>query len=188
MYHRTAAAILLALATASVAVAQTPAPAKPAEGTAVVNDSLQVTGTVISSEANRLIVKADNGQQMVFIISDQTAEPRLFQAGDRVTASYVTLAGTGTVLSRAAVVPAVTTTTYTAPVTETKVTATVTKPAPGAVTTTTTTTLAPVAAMPYEADKETSIAALPATASSLPLVALLGLVAAGGAVAIRRLH
>ncbi len=206
MVHRTTVAILLALAAVSVAVAQTSSSTQPAEGASIVKNNLQVTGTVITSEANRLTVKGDNGQQMVFIVTDTTVVPGQFHPGDRVTAEYVTLAGTGPVASKIVMVPAVetkTVTTWTEPASETKVTATVTPPVAEAKVTatvaetypaaptakasvTTTTTVAPVSAKPYVADDETKVAALPATASSLPLVALLGLFAAGGAIAVNR--
>lgn len=151
---------------------------------------MQVTGSVISSEANRLVVKADNGQEMVFIITDKQVDASMFHAGDRVTASYVTIAGTGAVVSKVVSAPALSTTkttTYVAPVAETKVTTTVTEPAPApAPATVTTTTVVAVTATPYDSRSEQNADVLPATASPMPLVALLGLLGAGGAATIRR--
>lgn len=183
MTYRTTAAFLFALALAATASAQTSAAAKPTDS-GIMDTSMQVTGTVISSDANRLVVKNDNGQEMVFIITDKQVNASQFHAGDRVTASYTTLAGTGAVVSKIVSAPALETTTktqYTPPVAETKVT----PPAP-AVTTTTTTTVAPVAPESYDSGNSKSTIELPATASPMPLVALLGLLGAGGAATIRR--
>ncbi|MEO7796004.1 MAG: hypothetical protein ABIV06_14645 [Thermoanaerobaculia bacterium] len=180
MSYRTTLAVLLTLATATVTSAQT----KPADST-IMNNSLQVTGSVVTSEANRLVVKKDNGQEMVFIITDKQVDASLFHPGDRVTASYTTLAGTGAVVSKVVAVPAETTTQvtqYTPPATATQVTTT-TAPAPAMPTTTTTrTTVAPVATTTSTEPATT----LPSTASPMPLVALLGLLGAAGAATIRR--
>ncbi len=173
MTHRTTAAFLFTLAIASVAAAQTNPAAKPTDS-GVMDTSMQVTGAVISSDANRLVVKTDNGQEMVFIITDKQVDASMFRAGDRVTASYTTLAGTGAVVSKVVAAPALvttTTTTYTPPAAETKVT---------------TTTVVPATATPYDSKAEQTSDVLPATASPLPLVALLGLLGAGGAATIRR--
>lgn len=184
MTYRTTAAFLFALALAATASAQTSAAAKPTDS-GIMDTSMQVTGTVISSDANRLVVKNDNGQEMVFIITDKQVNASQFHAGDRVTASYTTLAGTGAVVSKLVSAPALETTTktqYTPPVAETRVT----PPAPAVTTTTTTTTVAPVTAGSYDSDNSKSTVELPATASPMPLVALLGLLGAGGAATIRR--
>lgn len=182
MNHRTTAAFLFTLAIASVATAQTNAAGRPKENPIV--DTLEVTGSVISTEGNRLIVENDNGQQMVFIITDKQIDASMFHPGDRVTASYVTLAGTGAVISKLVAAPPLTTTTttttYVAPAAEAKVT-------PPAVAVTT--TVAPVAARPNDQtnlDNASSAGTLPLTASPMPLVALLGLLGAGGAATIRR--
>ena len=106
MTHRTTAAFLFTLAIASVAAAQNPA-AKPTDS-GIMDTSLQVTGAVISSDANRLVVKTDNGQEMVFIITDKQVDASMFRTGDRVTASYTTLAGTGAVVSKVVAAPALT--------------------------------------------------------------------------------
>lgn len=191
MNYRTSAAFLFTLALASVAAAQTNPAAKPGDST-IMDNTLQVTGSVISSDANRLVVKNDNGQEMVFIITDKQVAASQFRAGDRVTASYVTLAGTGAVVSKVVAAPALVTTTttqYAPPVAETKVTTTTTTPYPAAASTpavTSTTTVAPVAARSSETTDSKSTRALPATASPMPLVALLGLLGAGGAATIRR--
>ncbi len=189
MTHRTTAAFLFTLAIASVAAAQSDPAAKPTDS-GIMDTSMQVTGAVISSDANRLVVKTDNGQEMVFIITDKQVDASMFRTGDRVTASYTTLAGTGAVVSKVVAAPALTTTTtttYVAPVAEAKVTTTVTEPAPApAPVTTTTTTVAPVTAAPYDSRAEQTSDVLPATASPMPLVALLGLLGAGGAATLRR--
>jgi hypothetical protein len=202
MRNRTTIAVLVALAFAAIAgitVAQSE-PGTPPEGKPIVQDGQRVTGTVISSEANRLTVKAENGQEMVFIVNEQTAEPHLFNVGDRVTAQYATIAGTGYVVSRVVSVPAptvTTTTTYVPPASQTKVSTTA--PAPAAApapvrpmapetTATTTTTVTPTTANTYDTTDDASVDTLPATASSLPIVALLGLFAAGGAIVIHRMR
>lgn len=191
MNYRTSAAFLFTLALASVAAAQTNPAAKPGDST-IMDNTMQVTGSVISSDANRLVVKSDNGQEMVFIITDKQVNASQFRAGDRVTASYTTLAGTGAVVSKVVSAPALVTTTttqYAPPVAETKVTTTTTAPYPAAApapAVTSTTTVAPVTARSHEATDSKSASALPATASPMPLVALLGLLGAGGAATIRR--
>ena len=185
MNHRSTAAFLFTLALASAAVAQTDTAAKPTDS-GIMDTSLQVTGAVVSSDANRLVVKTDNGQEMVFIITDKQVDASMFRTGDRVTASYTTLAGTGAVVTKviSASAPVTTTTTYVAPAasaTDTRETdRTVTKPTLN----TTTTAVAPVAEKTSESEQRADL--LPATASPMPLVALLGLLGAGGAATIRR--
>jgi hypothetical protein len=200
MANRTAVALLLALATATGLAAQsTSTTTDPVEGKQI-QGSLNVTGTVISSDDNRLIVKADNGQQMTFIVNEQTTDPKLFNVGDRVTASYVTLAGTGPVVTKVISVPAETKTTSTGTViyppaaeapavsATAKVTtppapsasATVTTPAPVATTT--------VAEVDSDMDADDDETALPATASPLPLIALAGFAAGAAARVTRRLR
>ena len=147
---------------------------------------------MVSADANRLVVKNDKGQEMVFIITDKQVNASQFRTGDRVTASYTTLAGTGAVVSKVVSAPALVTntmSTYTPPVAETKVTTTTTAPYPAAEpapAVTTTTTVAPVSASSYDASDSNASRTLPATAGPMPLVALLGLLGAGGAATIRR--
>ena len=170
MKHRTSAAFLFTLAIAAAAAAQTDSAAKPAN-TGVGDYSMQVTGSVVSSEANRLVVKDDNGHEMVFLITDKQVDASLFHAGDRVTASYVTLAGTGVAVTKVVAAPALVTstvTTYTPPPT-----------APTA-------TVAPVTSSTYPANDQQAVNTLPSTAGPLPLVALIGLLGAGGAATSRR--
>lgn len=224
MAYRTAVALALALATTSGLAAQsynsttsTTEDKTTATGAAKTNDSmegkqiasngLQVVGTVISSDANRLTVKADNGQQMTFIVNESTTDPKLFNVGDRVTASYVTLAGTGPVVTKVVSTPmsartstgtvtysepaATATTTVTPPSAKVAVTppsATVAVTPPVATTTVTNDTVAEVD-VDNDADND-GIAdadeALPATASPLALIALAGFAASGAARAVRR--
>jgi hypothetical protein len=177
MAYRTAIAILvLALATASGVSAQTPAsdPIQPV-GTAP-SAPIDFTGVVVSSSDNQLVLRNDAGKTMTFVIDANTAEPRTFTVGDRVTTTYANVAGTGYVVSRSIVLPGGVTATQTT---------TTTTPAPAASATATT----------YDADDDVATTAttvdadddtLPATASPLPLAALLGLLAAAGAAASRR--
>ena len=201
MANRTAVALLLALATATGLAAQsTPAPADPVEGKQI-QGSLNVTGTVISSDENRLIVKADNGQQMTFIVNEQTTDPKLFNVGDRVTASYVTLAGTGPVVTKVISVPAQaktsTGTVIYPPAAEApaiSATATVTTPpAPSASATVTTAPEPAPAPVTTTVDTDTDMdddeaETMPATASPLPLIALAGFAAGAAARVTRRLR
>jgi hypothetical protein len=179
MAYRTAIAILvLALATASGVSAQTPAsdPIQPV-GTAP-SAPIDFTGVVVSSSDNQLVLRNDAGKTMTFVIDANTAEPRTFTVGDRVTTTYANVAGTGYVVSRSIVLPG--------GVTATQTTTTVTTPAPAVSATATT----------YDTDADADVATtaadedvdetLPATASPLPLAALLGLLAAAGAAASRR--
>jgi hypothetical protein len=198
MANRTVLAALVALATVTGVAAQTTT-SDPVEGQPIQKNNLQVTGTVVSSDENRLIVRGDNGQQMTFIVNEQTTDPKLFNVGDRVTASYVTLAGTGPVVTKVVSSPvmaeskstgtviyppaATATTTVTTPTPSASATATVTTPAP------TTTTVADTDVdtdVDTDMDTDDDVATLPATASPLPLVALFGLLAAGGAGVARR--
>ena len=200
MANRTAVALALALATASGLAAQSTysedktTAAKANEEGKAIQSGLQVSGTVISSDANRLIVKADNGQQMTFIVNESTADPHLFNVGDRVTASYVTLAGTGPVVTKVISVPAESrastgTVTYQENAPAASATATVTTPpAPSATASATIEAPAPVATatVDNDMDDDDDAAALPATASPLPLIALAGFAAGGAARLIRR--
>lgn len=187
MKYRTSAAFLFTLAIAAAAAAQSGSAAKPTD-TSVGDYTMQVTGSVVSSEANRLVVKNDRGQEMVFIITDKQIDASLFHPGDRVTASYVTLAGTGVAVTKVVAAPAeatTTVTTYTPPPAETRTTTVVeTRPAPAP--TAPTATVAPVTSSTYAAKDQQAVSTLPATASPMPLVALLGLLGAGGAATIRR--
>jgi hypothetical protein len=111
MKNRWMAIAGLALVTTVGASAQSTSSdsAERAEGTAPVQNNLQVTGTVLETEANRLVVRLDNGQQMTFVVTGETEDGTAYRVGDRVTASYVSLAGTGAVVKRLA--PATMTTT-----------------------------------------------------------------------------
>ena len=169
------------------------AAADRAEGTAPVQNDQRATGIVREIDANRLVVELENGQQMTFVVTGESEGASSFRVGDRVTASYISLAGTGAVISK--VVPAskittTTTTTYTPPATTT--TRTTVTPPPAPVTTTVPATPAPAPAPStpppaYTPPAATEMTTMPATGSSLPLVGLLGLVAAGGALAVRRI-
>lgn len=198
MKHRTSAAFLLTLAIAAAATAQSGSEGRPGDSN-IMDTTMQVTGAVVSSDANRLVVRNDKGEEMVFIITDQQVNASQFRVGDRVTASYTTLAGTGAVVSKvvSAPVPMTTTvSTYTPPAVESRTnlaTEPDSDPAPAA-------SKRPMAApdsaqvpstepLPTRTlgtDAEPPAATLPATAGPLPLVALIGLLGAGGAAAIRR--
>lgn len=192
MKHRTTAAVLFTLAIASAAAAQSDSAAKPGDSK-IMENTMQVTGFVTASEANRLVVKTDKGQEMVFIITDKQVDASLFHAGDRVTASYVTLAGTGAVVTKVEAFPApvtTTVTTYSPPPEEARPTTTVeTRPAPvpaPAPLPTPRADVAPVTSSAYDADAQGRASTLPATAGPMPLVALIGLLGVGGAATIRR--
>jgi hypothetical protein len=94
-----------------------------------------------------------------------------------VTASY--FAGTGAGTSGLSAGPATT-------ATSTKVTTTTTVLIPPPSLRRTTTPVAPVAASSYDATDSNAGRTLPATAGPMPLVALIGLLGAGGAATIRR--
>ncbi len=195
MQHRTSAAFLFTLAIAAAAAAQSGSDAKPTD-TSVGDYTMQVTGSVISSEANRLVVKNDKGQEMVFIITDKQVDASLFHPGDRVTASYVTLAGTGVAVTKVVAAPAeekTTMTTYTPPPADTRTTTVIeTRPAPAPARIAPiapiapAATVAPVTSSTYTANDRQAANTLPATAGPMPLVALIGLLGAAGAATIRR--
>lgn len=187
MNYRNVAAFAFTLALTSMAAAQTDSAAKAGDSS-IMDNTQQVTGAVVSADANRLVVKSDNGQEMVFIITDKQVDASQFHAGDRVTASYVTLAGTGAVVSKVVAVPAeatTTVTTYSPPSAETRTTTVVeTRRAPEPIAPTA--AVAPVTSGTYAANDQQAVKTLPSTAGPLPLVALIGLLGAGGAATIRR--
>jgi hypothetical protein len=177
------AGVLASLAFASSAAAQTQYnnPNDQTLAGASAPSTLKVSGTVVSSDANQIVVRADNGTESTILVNASTAEPKLFTAGDRVTVTY-TSSSSGNVaksiadLGRVTATTTTTTTVQTPPLTQTA-------PAPMA---SATTTIA-------DADVDRSVQAdidddetMPATASPLALIALLGLGAAGAATAVRR--
>lgn len=198
MKHRTSAAFLLTQAIAAAATAQSGSEARPGDAN-IMDTTMQVTGAVVSADANRLVVRNDKGEEMVFLVTDKQVSASQFSVGDRVTASYTTLAGTGAVVSKvvSAPVPMTTTvSTYTLPAVESRTPTAAepdSAPAPaaskrpmGASDSAQVPATEPLPARTLGNDAEPPAATLPATAGPLPLVALIGLLGAGGAAAIRR--
>lgn len=201
MKNRWMAIAGLALATTVGASAQSTSAdsSERAEGAAPVQNNLQVTGTVLETDANRLVVRMDNGQQMTFIVTNESEGGTSYRVGDRVTANYTSLAGTGAVVKRLSsamtTTTKTTTSTYVAPAEPVRPTSGETvrpmpvNPAPAADRYPTaapardTTTMAPATVD----NNDDSMSTLPATASNLPLLALLGLGAVGGALAVRKI-
>jgi len=202
MKNRRMAVVAVVLATALGAASHlaaqstSAAAADRAEGTAPVQNDQRATGIVREIDANRLVVELENGQQMTFVVTGDSEGASSFKIGDRVTARYISLAGTGAVISK--VVPAskittTTVTTYTPPpatTTQTTVTtpSTSVTPPPAPVTKPVYPATPPPAPAPTTPSVNAEMTTMPATGSSLPLVGLIGLVAAGGAVAVRRFN
>ncbi|HEX4956456.1 MAG TPA: hypothetical protein VF017_23970 [Thermoanaerobaculia bacterium] len=150
---------VLMLTVVSTAVAQTPEPTKPATTAALATTSaeMSVSGTVVSCTSTELVMDSDAGQRMTFALDPKTKPATTFTAGERVTVLYHTMSD-GTVYHAASVVI---------------------EPRPKVM---------PQARVEPQATgySETSTGSrLPNTASSLPLIGLLGLLAMGGAVVVR---
>lgn len=167
-----------------------------AEGTAPVQNNLQVTGTVLETDANRLVVRLDNGQQMTFIVTGESEGVTSYRVGDRVTANYASLAGTGAVVKRLSAAPMTTTTqttttTYVPPAEPVRpTTVEPVRPTPVTAAPTPVADPYPATAAPAPSamdNDDDSMTTLPATASDLPLLALLGLGAVGGALVARKI-
>jgi hypothetical protein len=167
------------------------------EGSSPLQNDQRVTGTVLETDGNRLVVKLENGQQMTFVVTGDSENVGSYRVGDRVTASYVSLAGTGAVVKRLTSAETTTstkttTTTYVPPAEPVRTTtvepvrpAPVTPPpAPANTYPPATATTYPAATAP--ANDDAALSTLPATASELPLIALLGLGAVGGALIVRK--
>ncbi len=152
---------VLMLAIAGVVAAQMPDTTPPAPATttalATSNTEISVSGTVVSWTSSELVIDKGAGQLMTFALDPKVLPATSFNAGERVTIRYHSLSG-GTVYQVSNV----------AVDTQPRVAETQPKAEPRNYEVTT------------PADPQ-----LPRTASGLPLLALLGLLAAGGAVAVR---
>lgn len=124
--------------------------------------SLQsVDGKVVSTSASSLVIQTDAGNRLTFNLDSTTAEPASLAAGDRVSVRYSTPAGGGNhadAVTLAAAPPSATADTSTR--------------------TTTATTTAATPAPESSATTATPASGLPKTASRLPLILLVGTLAA----------
>lgn len=154
------------LACAGVASAQMPATDPPAPGTstalATTNAEISVTGKVVSWTSSELLIETSPGERMTFALDPKGLPAATFAVGERVTVRYHSLSG-GTVfqVSNVALEP-------------------IAKAEP----------LVKAELQPRAEPNSYEVAApadpqLPQTASGLPLMALFGLLAAGGAVVVR---
>lgn len=145
-------------ALAAVAVAQTAEAAKPTLMTtplATAGSEISVAGKVISSTTTELVIETDAGTRMTFALDTNTYHATAFNNGERVTVQYHSLSG-GTVFHAARIGV------ETSPI-----------------------VASPMAERQVDEVASTYPSRLPDTASRLPLIGLLGLLAAGGAVAVR---
>lgn len=137
-----------------------------------------VEGTVVSSTGGSLVIDTSTGQR-TFMVDAQSSLPANLAVGSRVKVEYHTLANDKfhafkvTTLEAA---PTTTETTTTRPI-EPAPTTTRTEPMPQTTTTTTT-----------DDDDDERTRRLPATASPLPLLALMGGLALAGGALVRRLR
>jgi hypothetical protein len=153
-------------AIAGVAAAQTAdKPKDPATTTALAAAStdISVSGKVVSSTSTELVINTDAGRPMTFQLDPKTHPAASFTVGERVTVQYHSLSG-GTVYQAASI----------ALDPQAKVAARYDDPAEPANT----------EPRDYEADTSTR-SRLPATASVLPMIGLLGLLAVSGALVVR---
>lgn len=163
MKHKTfvaASAFLLALAgTALGQMAETPKPISTPMST---GSEMSVSGAVITSNSTELVVNSDAGQRMTFVLDDKTNPSRSFNTGERVSVRYHAMtSGTSFHAAGVALEPMAKVETQG----QTTGSARVEPPSYGT------------------ASAEPS--RLPDTASSFPLLALLGFVALSGAVLLR---
>jgi len=158
MYRTLLLTSALVLTIAGAAAAQTTDTTKPATPVtadlAATTSEVSVSGKVVTSSNTELVMDSDAGQRMTFAL-DPKIVPATFTVGQRVTVQYHTLSG-GTAYQASTIA------------------------------------LDPQAKVETQAkvepqvDETTAPAShkLPRTASNLPLIGLLGLLAVGGAVAV----
>ena len=139
--------------------AETTPPATNAASTSTATASLKsADGKVISTSASSLVIETDGGDRLTFNLDAATAEPASLAAGDRVTVRYSQLAASGN--------HADSVTLAAAPPSTAMAQSTMPSPTP-----------APPAAETAAAAPEPS-SGLPRTASRLPLILLVGTLAA----------
>lgn len=151
-------ALMLAIAGAAAAqMADTTKPVPDATATlATSNSETSVSGTVVSSTSTELVINSDAGQRMTFVLDPKILPAASFTVGGRVTVQYHT-SSSGNVYQSSTVALA-----------------------PQAKVET------PAKVEPQANDATTPVSPrLPKTASNLPLIGLLGLLAMGGAVVVR---
>src|SRR5436190_6375381 len=155
------AAGVIGVLMAGALFADTPTPATENAPASTASASLQsIDGKVVSTSASSLVILTDAGTRETFNLDSATAEPAALAAGDRVTVRYSTLTGGGNhadavTLAAAAPPTAIATTTQTA-----------------------TRESAPTPAEPLPTDATEPSTNLPRTASPLPLMLLVGTLAA----------
>jgi hypothetical protein len=138
-------------------------------------ETKSVTGTVVSSTADSLVIDTASGRQ-TFTVDASSTVPSGLMAGARVTVAYHSLSGGG--------MHAATVTTLAPSTGSMTAGSTTAAPAPTAQTTEPTTDTSLPEPAPADTASTTS-RELPRTASNLPALGLLGLFALGGALALR---
>jgi hypothetical protein len=174
-----------------------------------------VSGRVVSSSSNQLVIQTEDGRQMTFNVDAQSTGATGLTEGSRVTVRYHEMSG-GTFHAANVTSGGATTTTgastdttrrdTTTPTTETQATSAADRPTSTTGRTTTdrtsrttpSTSAAPEAQQPTPAETAATepttrttgaeAGTMPATASPLPLVGLSGLLALSGALGMRALR
>jgi hypothetical protein len=149
-----------------------------------------VSGKVISTSSNSLVIETDTGTRQTFVVDAQSSLPAGLTPGTRISVDYHSLAGGTFHAARAATLDV--TTAPAAPTAEARPV----EPAPAPADTAASTPSTPVDTTPSTSatmdtptsttPEKTSTRKMPATASPLPLVGLTGLASLLAGVAMRR--
>lgn len=153
-------AVLLAIA--GSAVAQMASNPEAAQTSAYSGPEMAVSGAVVSSSSTELVLDADTGKRLTFVLDGKTFPTRTFNLGERASVRYHSMIG-GAGLHAAGVALE--------PLAKVETSATVDTTTSVETRSNDTTTA--------------NTSELPDTASALPLVALFGLLALGGAIVLR---
>jgi hypothetical protein len=150
-----------------------------AQGTDPAATTQTITGTVVSSSSSSLVIDTDTGTRQTFMVDAQSTLPTGLAPGTRISVDYHSLAGgtfhaaRATTLGAAAPIQ---------PTTEARPMDTTTPPD----TTTSSSMPSTDSSTGAAPATRTKTRKMPATASPLPLVALIGLASLAGAATLRR--
>jgi len=153
-----------------------------AQGTDPAATTQTLTGTVVSSSSSSLVIDTDTGTRQTFMVDAQSTLPTGLAPGTRISVDYHTLSGGQFHAARATTLGAAA---PTQPTTEARPMDT-TAPPDTTTSSSMPSTDASTGAAPATTTKTTRTRKMPATASPLPLVALIGLASLAGAATLRR--
>jgi hypothetical protein len=180
MKWRTVLFVLIAGLAAAMASAQTPM-------TDSQSQPLTITGTVVSNTGGQLVIDTDSGRKTFTTDTSSAPLPTGLAVGDRVSVQYHDMGAGQMHLASASLVESSAATAAQAPATPTY--------AEPALPRTSATTAAPTTNAPdmTAQSSDTSASAeperkMPRTASSVPLVGLIGVLALAGGLAVRYTH